>query len=66
LVAIPSWTAGHFWDRTLDVLWPPAQQEPTLDKEVSIQAPKDFPYTVHLARPVSGTSVEIRAIPDKK
>jgi hypothetical protein len=54
-------TVDHIWGRVIDVpldIWWP-QQEPTLGREVSIQTPKDFPYTIHLARPMSGTSVEI-------
>jgi hypothetical protein len=55
-------TADHLWGRFIDVpfdklvgWWTPAQ-EPNLGKEVTIQTPN---FTLHLARPLTGTAVEV-------
>ena len=57
LLDLPSQLVSHWWALT---------PEPNLGKEVSIQAPSDFPYKLTVGRADTGTYVEILSTLDKK
>jgi hypothetical protein len=72
-IAVVTGAANHFGEKLLDLpsqlvsrWWAAEPQEPNLGREVSIQAPSDFPYKLTVGRAATGTYVEILSTFDKK